>query len=695
MSQKISAARRIISLTIAVVILLPMLFACKKGDEISSSVPTVTVDEEGEITFLLKLEAEELQAHAGQTAFLYELLPGEELYAINEKSSMMRANVSSKIKFTFPVIDENGADRRCNSYVLTFSDGTVYSAPVYVSGTQTLAKNTENFPHGNTVKGMNSVNEELSASLYSAHTLIPISASAMITGDTPMAWNGITVAVNGALLAQTDAQVKKAANADMQITLELAVEEDVSNSLAVALINLLLERYSAQERGVVTAIVLRQANPIDPEADDFWVSVQNMGYLMSMTNQSMLSRVQNGRVYLGADGRIDAIKLYAAEVAKASQKIIPLTAFGVALYPKPLTASLYGSELNTEARELLLSDLSNTVEALSDEIGRSTRFAVLGLKIPSADTELQAALYAYAYRASVLSKVDFLIYEAPLGEEYGFYGSNGENRPIADCFALADTADNVVGESFAERLLGKDWTSLKSVRAARVAIREIGNPGISDDVGKRYLDFSEEKRIDFVAVGSAAVPAVVRSELWQSDVLMTSVQNEAYGMASGFRCTLPDLEKLDGVHVLSANLLAQSTAAQTAEVTLTLVGTASDGRKISLTSTVSLSCNTWQAVSFHIKSFTAQLDTEQPCTMSLTVKPVGEGATQESASHALWLHSVNLRRAAADLSGLLLIGLIVGGFGIGVSAVLICTLGKKRAIRKKADGKRSNRRERG
>lgn len=683
MSQKNSAARRVISLVMAVLMLLPMLFACKKEDEISSSVPTVTVDEAGEITFLLKLGAEELQVHAGQTAFLYELLPGEDLYAINEKSSMQRASVSSKIKFTFPVTDENGADRRCNSYVLTFSDGTVYSAPVYVSGTQTLAKNTETFPHGNSIKGLNSVNEELSASLYSAHTLIPLSASALITGDTPMAWNGTTLAVSGALLAATDAQVKQAANAGMQITVELTVEEDVSDSLAVALINLLLERYSTQERGVVTAIVLKEGASIATDGEAFSASVQRIAYLMSMANQALLSRVQNGRVYLGADGEIGTIKSYAEEVAKAAQKIIPVTAFGVALYPAALTASLYESEMDTEERELLLSDLSKTVEALSDGIGRSTRFAVLGLNIPSADAELQAALYAYAYRVCLLSKVDFLIYETPLGEEYGFYGADGENRPIAECFALADTADNVVGESFAERLLGEDWTSLKSVRAARVAIREIGNQGISDDVGKRYLDFSEEKRVDFGAVGSAAVPAVVRSELWQSDVLMTAVQNEGYGMASGFRCALPDVKKLDGVHVLSANLLAQSTVAQTAEVTLTLVGTASDGRILSLTSTVSLSCNTWQAASFHVRSFTAQLDTEQPCTMSLTMKPVSADSAQESASHALWLHSVNLRRAAADLSGLLLVGLILGGFGIGVSVVLICTLGKKKAARKK------------
>ena len=681
MNQKKSAFLRGLSLALAILLLLPTLFACKKEDGIASSVPTVTVDEAEQITFTLKLGAEELQAHTGQTAFLYELLPGEDVYAINEKSSMLRASVSSKIKFTFPVTDENGADRRCNSYVLTFSDGTVYSSPVYVSGTQSLARNTEKFPHANTVKGMNSVNEELAATLYSAHTLVPISASAMIAGDTPMTWNGTTVAVNSAILSQTDAQIKQAANAGMQITLELTVEEDVSNAHVVALMNLLLERYSSQERGTVTALVLKEGTRIASDEDSFSASVQKMAYLMSMANLAMLSRIQNGRVYLGADGEIDKIKMYTAEVAKAAQKILPLT-FGVALYPAALTASLYEKELDTENRELLLSDLKNTVEDLADELGRSTRFAVLGLKISSADTELQAALYAYAYRISLLAKVDFLIYEAPLDEVYGFYGANGENRPIADCFALADTSDNVLGESYAERLLGEDWTSLKTVRSARVAIREIGNQGVSDDVGKRYLDFSEEKQIDFSAVGSAAVPSIVRSELWQSDVLMTSVCNERYGMASGFRCTLPDVEKLDGVHVLSANLLAQSTSAESAEVTLTLIGTASDGRILSLTSTVLLSCNTWQAVSFHIKSFTAQLDTDQPCSMSLTMKPVGEDAAPDSASHALWLHSVNLRRAAADLSGLLLIGLILGGFGIGVSVVLVCTMGKKKKTRK-------------
>ena len=680
-----SSFLRVTALVLALILLLPVLFACKK-ESAASEVPSLTVDESGEMTFSLRLDAVDLQAHTGQTAYLYELLPGEDLSAINGKASMLRGKVSSKISFTFPVTDENGADRRCNSYLLTFSDGTVYSDPVYLSNPHLLAKNTEAFPHSNTIKGMNAENEELSLSLHGAHTLIPLSAVELVTGDSPTVWNGISLSLNSGLLAQTDGKVASAARAGMQISLELTVGEEVPVAHTAALINLLLERYSTKESGTVTALILKNSNL--PDVDETYsASVSRMATLMRVAHTAMVSRVQNGRIYLGADATVNHLKTYTVEVYNIAKKIAPLS-FGVALYPDPLTASLAperGEPTDSAVdHSLILSDLNDTVEDLSDEMGSATRFAVLGLAIPAEDPELQSALYAYAYRASLLAKADFLIYSTPVGEETGLYDGNGTARPAAECFALADTADNVVAEALAAELLGEEWTSLKSVRAARVHIKEIANAGVSDDLGKRYFDFAEGNNPGFTAAGGATAPTVVRSDLWQTSVLTASVPVDFYGKASGFRYELPDVKKLEDAHVMSANVLPQASDAEQAEITLHLNGTASDGRRISLTSAVTLSCNTWQSVTFHIRSFTTQLNPDAPCTMTLTMKPLTEQSEDaEGGVQALWLHSVNLRGAAADHSVLILVGLILGGFAVGFSVMLPILLRKRKVSKSK------------
>ena len=113
---------------LAVLLLLPLLAACGSKRETAGGAPSLTVDKEGKMTFSLRLNAEEMQAHTGQTAYLYELKPGETVYDINKKSAMLQNNVSSKLRFSFPMRGENGEDRRCNTYLLTFSDGTVVEA---------------------------------------------------------------------------------------------------------------------------------------------------------------------------------------------------------------------------------------------------------------------------------------------------------------------------------------------------------------------------------------------------------------------------------------------------------------------------------------------------------------------------------------------------------------------------------------
>ena len=692
MNRKFSVLLRGIALLTAILLTLPLLAACKKEQELTEGEPSLTVDEDGVMNFLVKLGAADLQAHAGQTAYLYELTPGEGVSAINEKSAMLQNKVSSKIRFAFPVTTEDGMDRRCNTYLMTFSDGTIFSEPIPLSNPEVLATNTEPFPNANGIKGMASVSEELARSLHSTHTLISLSASELLTGDAAASRNGVTVALNEALLEQTDKQVADAARAGMQISLELILDPDLSVATGAAIVNLLTDRYKDAESGAVTALILKDGKPAfvgadDEVADDVYrASVEKYAQLMGVAHTAMVSRVQNGRVYFGADLKTEKMKSYVADVYEALNETASVP-FGVALYPRSLTGSLL-SEQNGEGApsddahgDLLLSDLTDAAEFFSDKLGRTSRLCILGLKISAADPELQSALYTYAYRAARNAQADFLIYGTPVDDETGLYDSNGLPRPAAECFALADTSENLLGETLASNRLGAEWERLNSVRAARVSITEPANRGVSEDLGKRYFDFSEGDPMGFAAVGTATEPAVVTSESWNGQVMMTAISGGAFGEASGLRCEVTEVKKLRNAHVLSANLLPQSSGAEEAEVTLLLEGTAADGRAISLRSSLTLPCNEWQAVSFHVRGFTSLMDENAPCSVTLTMEPSSENAPSD-AHHALWLHSVNLRQAAPDYSGILLVGIVAAGFGVGFSVVLILSVQKKKRERR-------------
>ena len=681
MNHKRNCAIRILALLLATLVCLPVLVACKK-ESFMAGEPTLEIDEKGKMTYSILLDAATLQAHAGQTAYLYELLPGETVYDLNHKSSMKRSKVSSKIKFSFDVSDENGADRRCNSYLLTFSDGTIFKEPITLSNPEVMATNVEAFPHANAIKGLNSYDEDLASTLHSAHTLIQLSTSDLLVGDETASWNGIGISLATDAMAQTDAKVLAASKADMQISIELVIGADATVSQVSALINILLERYSSKERGEVTALILREAELVDVEDEAYAASISRMAALMRVAKLAMMSRVKNGQVYLGASTTKDATVEYAKSVynkAKSAQSI----SFGVALYPDPLTESLLPEAQEDEEkpvdRNLILSDLVETVGDLTDHLGRSTDIAILGLEIPADDPVLQSALYAYAYRVASVVKADLLIYSSLVGEAAGLYDVNGVARPVAECFALVDTSMNLAAETEAADLLGKEWTSLKSPRAVRVEMDELANVGVIEKTAERFVDFSEGDTKGVEAFGRATALTVVHSESWQSFVLATQLSEPYYDAASGLRWSFPDVKKLKDVHVLSANLLIQSTSQENVEVILDLEGTSQDGRILSLTSSAQVSPDMWQSVSFHVRSFTVQMDLDKPCTMTLTVKRTGNLPEEGEMTHTLFLQSLNAIRAEKDHSMLLLIGMIAGGFGIGASVILLASRKRKRS----------------
>jgi hypothetical protein len=271
-----------------------------------------------------------------------------------------------------------------------------------------------------------------------------------------------------------------------------------------------------------------------------------------------------------------------------------------------------------------------------------------------------------------------LIYSSLVGEKAGLYDPDGFARPVAECFALVDSSLNLAAETEAADLLGEAWTSLKVPRAVRVEMDELASVGVIEKTIERFVDFSEGDTKGFESFGRVTAPAVVQSESWQAPVLATKISEPYYDAASGIRWNFPDVKKLKDVHILSANLLIQSTSEENVEVILNLDGTSQDGRDLSLTSSVQVSPDMWQSVSFHIRSFTVQMDPNKPCTMTLTVKQMGNLPEEGEMTYTLFLHSLNAIRAEKDHSVLLLVGMIVGGFGISASIILLASRRRRR-----------------
>lgn len=700
MKFKTHSPMRLLSMILALLLLIPTFTACGSKSE-TDAAPSLTVDSNGELHFLYRPTAAEIHAHAEQIAYLYEFTPGESLADINGKSSLLRVKASSKIEFTFPLTDENGADRRCNTYVLTYSDGTIHPASVRLSNPASLAYHTADFPHANSIKGFHAENEELARSLHARHTLISLSASALLESDGSTAsYNNITLPINGTLMYFTDEQIKSAVRADMQISLEITVEPSVSTSTAAALIAYLMNRYSTDDIGIVTALILKDGGAVSSIDPAFSQNVSRAAELLRVASVSMVSRIQNGMVYFGTKSTHSMMKDYVIAVVDSARKNAT-TAIGVALYPDSAIESMIPSEIDESAtgesstnepkdRPLLLSDLLNTADFLRDKLGRGTELAVLDVDISAEDPDLQAALLAYTYRVSMLANARLMICKNLLGDQTGLFSDLGEMRPAAECFSKMDTSENTVYEALAEELLGAEWSDLKKARVSRNTVTDLSNVASTENFGKKYFDFTKDTFPAFSAVGTASAPSTVYSELWQSNVMATSFTENQFGMASGMRCDLPSVNKLENMHVLSANILSQSPLAESAEITLLLEGTSNDGRTISYHSSVTLPCNTWQSVSFHIRSFTSLLNPSFPCTMSLTMRPIteqeppevlpaeGEVNGAEPSVHTLLLQSVSIRGASVDYSSWIMIGIIVGCFAFGFSMILFSLKKKKR-----------------
>ena len=658
---------------LCLLLLLPLLPSCQKASVAPKNTPTLTAESDGTLTYSVVLDDALLQTHKKQRVDLFELLPGESLDAIAQKSPIAAKAVTREISFALPMTDAQGDSRLHRKYFAFFSDGTPLSdTPCALSAPEQLAKNVVPFPHANRAKGMHAANEELSAYLYSAHTLVELSLSELLTE----ASNGEFSPV-GPLLSGTDEQIRAASRAGMQITLSLTDSASASLNTVSVIVEFLLDRYSGGEFGMVTAVILR-TDPTVEVADP-----QRAAELLRFLHLSLRSRFANGQVYLAVGGSSEEICAHVQTINGAVSDMGSFS-FGVALSPIPVTASMIKNGDTSE--RLSLADLKKTSDFLFKELGITAPLALTDLEISAEDEELQAALLTYTYRLALQCKVDLVFYRAQADEDCGLFDENGIPRPAATAYRLADTAENTEGERLAAEHLPSDWAALDRPRTERAVIVGVSNLGTTGDFGERLFDFSSDKHPTFTTAGVGSDPTTVRSELWNAQVLTAALSDGGTPNGSGYRFRSENSSFLQELHAISANLLSQTAVESRATVTLCIDATATDGKAISDISSISLSCNTWQTVTFHVRSFTTLMDPSKPCTVTLLMDPEETGETDD---FALWLHSVNARRAASSSPTVLITVLSIAAFGLGVAITLTFFLfGKRKTARSKRMGKR-------
>lgn len=642
---------------LCLLLLLPLLPSCKKESTTQKNVPVLTAENDGSLTYSVVLDDALLQAHKKQRVDLFELLPGETTDAIAQKSPIAAKSVAREICFELPMTDAQGSSRLHRKYFAFFSDGTpLADAPCSLSNPENLAKSKEPFPHANRAKGLYAANEELSAYLHSAHTLVELSLSDLLSEANGNALSGSALEALPSIL-KADEQLRAASRAGMQITLTLTDSASASLDTVSLLIEILLTRYSADNVGTVSAVILRE----DPTTDTV-SEPQRAAELLRFLHLSLRSRFANGQVYLASSGSAEAISAHVQAVNRATASDF---SFGVALSPLPVTASMIKNGEKPE--RLSLADLQKTSDFLFRELGIAAPLALIDLEISAEDEDLQAALLTYTYRLALQCKFDLVFYRAQTDAKFGLFDENEAPRLAATAYRLADTAENAEGERLAQKLLPSDWEALERPRAERVAVVGVSNLGTTGDFGDRLFDFSSDKHPTFTTAGLGSDPVTVRSELWNTQVLTASLSSNGTPNGSGYRFLSKDSSFLQELHVISANLLPQTATEGSAVVTLCIDATATDGKAISYTSSISLNCNAWQTVSFHVRSFTSLMDSSKPCTVTLLMKPETNG---ESQDFALWLHSVNARRAEASSPAILITVLSIAAFGISAGTVI-------------------------
>jgi len=631
---------KILCMLLTVCLLLLSLPACQEVDPLAGGgIESMVIDEDNNVQVEAVIDARTLGETGAETAYLFELLPGET--SIEGKPAIASADVEHRISFEFP-LTENQRSRLYSSFVVALSDGTLITPePCWIDNPQILASNTEDFLWQASPKGLNTADVFHSFELGSMHVMLK---SSLMELTDP---NG---ALSAGACAALDRQIKAATDSGMQVSLTLAVNRPLPANTMASFLHALSARYAGGEYGCVSALFL----PMNPSNDNAW--------LCRVANQAIRSHVANGRVYMLSNATD-------TETAKAEFFTLANSlgggelSWGAALVPSDSTASWNADEnglINTASIKSLASYLLTNYEVGADWL------AMCDVTFPKLSDDEQAASYAYQYRVALDAGVSLHFYGKHFDDATGLFTSQRYAKPIASVFETVDCGLSPRDLAFCQEIAGTAWNDAKlsgfQSREQVTGVASVGASGLEEEM---WIDFSRGSTNGFFAVNSR-LPATHReSQSLGGSAFCATVRCDEMAQG-GMRRFFESSEALANATTLSVKLLTQGNT-ENCRVFLTLEGENSAGARISYSSESLLSVGTWQILTFQISSFTSDLNTEAPCVLTVSVEPEGGSAGEMT----LWLRSLKTRCPSDDSGYLLLYILLLSGIVIAFAASLL------------------------
>lgn len=656
---------RFAALLCAMLLLIPALFACEsKADPLATTAfSRLEITKDKTIRAEVTLSSKDAEAHKGEKAYLYELLPGETAGDLAKKDPIATAPISHKMSFDVDLTIENGT-RLYSSFAIYYQNGTpIVPTPRMLDNPTVLADTSVPYLWEEDPKGLQISDAESASALGAFHAMCEIRLASLLSeGNLPFSFCGEEYLLSSVTLASLDEQIKKAYQAGMQVSLRIIADGSTTTALSrAALLDFLAARYTNEENGTVTAFY------IDASA----LSVAEIAAFASAAHKALLSHVPTGRIYvLSPDNSLPGTKTFFEDFSARFSAMTP-AAWGAALTLSPIK-----DVRTTEDSALSLSpnDLKEMCAGLRKLNGAPAYFALCDLLIDATDSTLQAASYAYVYAKASDAGIDSIFYGSQKGDAYGLTDRMGKKREIAEAFRTVDTGLSL-DQLHAFRLLSEEiYTTLDEMEPKRRVINGSANTGSGSGQSEYLFNFTTGECYGFFPVGSQplpkgqANPVSHQSGAHNDPVLFTFLR---HGMPqTGIRKLFPDGESLREATAISLHALANYTDpdAESCTATLILQGLDRDGEILQFTANTQASTRSWQNFNFNIASFVSAADLSKPILMTLLVDTETD-ADEETRDFGLWVKCIRVHRPQSDYALYFIILAIV--VGIALSCLLI------------------------
>ena len=600
---------RLCSLLLITAFLLALLPACKSEKApLENNVPLLKIDGD-EVTATVQLDGDLRAKHKGSRAYLYELKPGDTVKDLRNRDPLDNCKIKETMTFSFPLNDGNRT-RLYSSFAVVFNDGSVLNSGSFpmISNPQALATIAQPINWTRETKGLVIENPDDAAALGASQGMIKIPLSALSDGETQIEGTDYYVSAN--TLAALNQQIKRANEAGVQVSLTVVADKMHPAPKLAALIDYVIAKCTA-DGATIRAIFIERTDAI---TNLQLATICRFAYI------ALVSRIENSRIFVLSNHTLmaDAVNFF-EEIANTLNDGYAIP-WGAAVKLAQGEKAPWQSPESQENLNLLVANFNQFVEHLyAMEATLAPKWlAVCDLAYSAEDEQLQAASFAYTYRALKQNGANLIFYGKSQDDVSGLYAADGTPRRIASVFSTIDTGLSASDIGICQELAGASWDSLQDDTHPLLS----GAASTEYDAGGEILfDFSDRTSQGFSLIGTAVDPTFE----YQSGFGTTIPQSSALS-PSGIRKVLDSAQPLKEATMLTVQTTV-GTSSEKATLTLILDSLDENGNRITYRSTATLSCNEAARTAFHINSFASEVDANAPVVMSLTVSPVDSTAT--------------------------------------------------------------------